>query len=156
MTENFDRKGREHIMNVMTILKNKGSEVFTKGPDATLNEITHMLNRHKIGSIVIVEEDGTVCGIVSERDIIAAIARKGGQVLGEPVRECMTRDVFTCSRDDTLEQLMAEMTTHRFRHLPVVENGKLMGLVSIGDVVKQRISEAEMEAAALRDYIATG
>jgi CBS domain-containing protein len=143
-------------MNVSTILKNKGSDVITRSPDTTLNEITHILNEHKIGSVVILDVENRVCGIVSERDIVTAIAKKGGAVLEQPVTVCMTKTVFTCSQEDTLEKLMTEMTAHRFRHLPVVEGGRLVGLVSIGDVVKQRIAEAEMEAAAMRDYITTG
>ncbi len=143
-------------MNVSTILKNKGFDVITCQPDARLSEIVNMLNRHKIGSVVIVDGDDMVCGIVSERDVVGALAEKGGAVLDQPVADCMTKEVFTCTGEDTLEKLMSEMTMHRFRHLPVVEGGRLVGLVSIGDVVKQRIAEAEMEAAAMRDYIATG
>ncbi len=143
-------------MNVSTILKNKGFDVVTRHPEATLNDIAHLLNEHKIGSIVIVDAGDKVCGIVSERDIVSAIAMKGGAVLDEPVSTCMTENVFTCTKEDTLAKLMAEMTKHHFRHLPVIEDGKLVGLVSIGDVVKQRISQAEMEAAAMRDYIKTG
>lgn len=143
-------------MNVSTILKNKGSDVITCSPDTTLIEITHILNEHKVGSVVIVDGDENVCGIVSERDIVTAIAKRSGSVLEQPVSVCMTKNVFTCCEHDTLEKLMSEMTAHRFRHLPVVEGGKLVGLVSIGDVVKQRIAEAEMEASAMRDYITTG
>ena len=143
-------------MNVSTILKHKGSDVLTRSPETTLSEIAHVLNEHKIGSVVILDAGEEVCGIVSERDIVSAIAKKGGEVLEEPVTVCMTKKVFTCTKEDTLEKLMGEMTKHHFRHLPVIEDGKLVGLVSIGDVVKQRISETEMEAAAMRDYITTG
>jgi len=143
-------------MNVSTILKYKGSKVLTRGPEDPLSEIVRVLNEYKIGSVVIVKEENRVCGIVSERDVVTAIANNGGAVLDEPVSASMTKRVFTCTREDTLEQLMAEMTAHRFRHLPVVENGVLVGLVSIGDVVKQRINEAELEAASMREYIATG
>ncbi len=143
-------------MNVSTILKNKGFDVITRHPEATLSDIAQLLNEHKIGSVVIVDGGDKVCGIVSERDIVSAIAKKGGAVLDEPVSSCMTANVFTCTREDTLEKLMSEMTKHHFRHLPVIADGKLVGLVSIGDVVKQRIAEAEMEAAAMRDYISTG
>lgn len=143
-------------MNVSTILKHKGSNVVTSTPNAKLSDIVQILNTDRIGSVVIVDDDEVVVGIVSERDIISAIADKDATVLSEPVTCCMTNKVYTCTESDTLEKLMAEMTTHRFRHLPVVEQGKLVGLVSIGDVVKQRIAEAEMEAAAMRDYIATG
>jgi CBS domain-containing protein len=93
---------------------------------------------------------------VSERDLVRAIGRSGTKVLKEPVSDYMTKAVVTGRESDTIERLMAEMTTHRFRHLPIVERGRLVGLVSIGDVVKMRIAEAEMEAAAMREYIATG
>ena len=143
-------------MNVSTILKHKGAKVITSPPETTLNDVAQLLNEHKIGSVVILDSSGEVCGIVSERDIVTAIATQGGAVLGEAVTVCMTKNVFTCTQEDTLEKLMSEMTKHHFRHLPVIDSGKLVGLVSIGDVVKQRISEAEMEAAAMRDYITTG
>ncbi len=143
-------------MNVSTILKNKGSDVITRGPEVTLGDITRILDEKKIGSVVIVDEHGKVCGMVSERDIVMAIARKSPSVLDRPVSFCMSKNVFTCSKSDSLEKLMSEMTMRRFRHIPVVEQGQLVGLVSIGDVVKQRIAETEMEAASMRQYIATG
>ena len=143
-------------MNVSTILKEKGFDVITRHPEATLSDIAQLLNENKIGSVVILDAGDKVCGIVSERDIVTAIAVNGGAALAEPVSTCMTEKVFTCTKEDTLENLMTEMTKHHFRHMPVIEDGKLVGLVSIGDVVKQRISETEMEAAAMRDYITTG
>jgi CBS domain-containing protein len=143
-------------MNVAAILKMKGREVFTTTPDTTLLDIATLLGTRRIGCIVVTGIDGKVIGIVSERDIVREIARAGSKVLKEPVASCMTKTVMTCREADTIDRLMAEMTTHRFRHMPVVERGRLVGLVSIGDVVKMRIAEAEMEAAAMRDYIATG
>jgi CBS domain-containing protein len=143
-------------MNVAAILKLKGREVFTTTPDTTLLDITTLLGTRRIGCIVVTGIDGKVIGIVSERDIVREIARAGAKVLKEPVASCMTKSVVSCRESDTIDKLMAEMTTHRFRHMPVVERGRLVGLVSIGDVVKMRIAEAEMEAAAMRDYIATG
>lgn len=143
-------------MNVAAILKLKGREVFTAGPDATLSEIAMLLGKHRIGCIVIAAEDGKVVGIVSERDIVREIARAGASVLEEPVEVCMTKAVVSCRESDTMDQLMGEMTAHRFRHMPVVDRGRLVGLVSIGDVVRMRIAEAEMEAASMREYIATG
>ena len=143
-------------MNVAMILKLKGREVITSGPDASLLDIAEMLGKHGIGSVVITGADGKVAGIVSERDIVREIGRAGAKVLKEPVKTCMTTTVVTCREADTIDRLMAEMTAHRFRHMPVVERGRLVGLVSIGDVVRMRIAEAEMEAAAMRDYIATG
>jgi CBS domain-containing protein len=143
-------------MNVAAILKSKGREVLTTTPDATLLDIAKLLGTRRIGCIVVTGIDGKVIGIVSERDIVREIARAGSQVLKEPVASCMTKSVVSCREADTIDRLMSEMTTHRFRHMPVVERGRLVGLVSIGDVVKMRIAEAEMEAAAMRDYIATG
>lgn len=143
-------------MNVATILKFKGRDVLTAPPDTTLFDITKLLGTHGIGCIVITGIDGKVIGIVSERDIVREISRAGSKVLKEPVASCMTKAVVTCRECDTIDRLMAEMTAHRFRHMPVVERGRLAGLVSIGDVVRLRIAEAEMEAAAMREYIATG
>jgi CBS domain-containing protein len=143
-------------MNVAAILKEKGREVFTTTPDTTLLDIATLLGSRRIGCIVVTGIDGKVIGIVSERDIVREIARAGTKVLKEPVASCMTKAVVSCREADTIDRIMAEMTTHRFRHMPVVERGRLVGLVSIGDVVKMRIAEAEMEAAAMREYIATG
>ncbi len=106
--------------------------------------------------VVITGIEGKVVGIVSERDVVREIARAGSKVLKEPVETCMTKTVVTCRDADTIDRIMAEMTAHRFRHMPVVERGRLTGIVSIGDVVRMRIAEAEMEAAAMREYIATG
>jgi CBS domain-containing protein len=143
-------------MNVAAILKMKGREVITAPPDMPLLEIAKLLGTHRIGCIVIAEDDGKLVGIVSERDIVREIARAGASVLTEPVAACMTKSVVSCRESDTMDLLMAEMTAHRFRHMPVLERGRLAGLVSIGDVVRMRIAEAEMEAAAMREYIATG
>lgn len=143
-------------MNVAAILKLKGREVITATPDRSLLEIARLLGTHKIGCIVIAEADGKVAGIVSERDIVREIARAGAEVLDEPVDAFMTKSVISCRESDTMDRLMGEMTAHRFRHMPVVDRGRLIGLVSIGDVVRMRIAEAELEAAAMREYIATG
>ena len=143
-------------MNVVAILKMKGREVVTSAPDTSLLDIAEVLGKHGIGCVVITGAEGKVAGIVSERDIVREIARAGAKVLKDPVKTCMTKTVFTCREADTIDRLMAEMTAHRFRHMPVVERGRLIGLVSIGDVVRMRIAEAEMEAAAMRQYIATG
>lgn len=143
-------------MNVAAILKQKGREVFTTTPDTTLFDITKLLGLHGIGCVVITGIEGKVVGIVSERDVVREIARAGSRVSKEPVETCMTKIVVTCREADTIDRIMAEMTAHRFRHMPVVERGRLSGIVSIGDVVRMRIAEAEMEAAAMREYIATG
>jgi CBS domain-containing protein len=143
-------------MNVAAILKLKGRDVITTPPDTALLDIAKLLDAESIGCIVVAQEDGKVVGIVSERDIVRALAREGVKVLKEPVESCMTKAVVSCREADTIDRLMSEMTAHRFRHMPVVEKGRLIGLVSIGDVVKMRIGEAEMEAAAMRSYIGTG
>ncbi|MEZ5828689.1 MAG: CBS domain-containing protein [Hyphomicrobiales bacterium] len=143
-------------MNVAAILKLKGREVVTASPDTPLLEIAKLLGKHRIGCIVIASSDGKVSGIVSERDIVREIARAGSAVLKDPVESCMTKAVISCRESDTMDRLMGEMTAHRFRHMPVMDRGRLIGLVSIGDVVRMRIAEAEMEAAAMREYIATG
>lgn len=143
-------------MNVTTILKSKGRNIITTTPDTLVQEIAKTLAKHKIGCIVVTQADKTIAGIVSERDIVRSIANAGLSALEKPVSSCMTKNVITCRESDTIDQLMAEMTAGRFRHLPVVDGNVLVGLISIGDVVKLRIAEAEMEAAAMRDYIATG
>ena len=143
-------------MNVATILKMKGSDVATARADASVMEIVKDLAEHGVGAMVIVDDDGHVTGIISERDVVRAISKRGNEALTAPTSEVMTHDVVTCSEEDTVADLMEQMTDGRFRHLPVIVNGKLGGIVSIGDVVKQRIAEAEQEAAAMRAYIATG
>jgi CBS domain-containing protein len=143
-------------MNVAAILKSKGRSVVTTTPDKSLLEVAKLLEEHRIGCIVIEGDDGKVAGIVSERDLVRAIGQSGGKVLKEPVSDYMTKTVVTAREADTIDRLMSEMSSHRFRHMPVVERGRLIGLVSIGDVVKMRIAEAEMEAAAMREYITTG
>ena len=143
-------------MNVAAILKSKGKGVITTTPNTSLLDVAKLLERNGIGCIVVEGEDGKVAGIVSERDIVRAVGQSGAKVLKDPVSTYMTRTVVTAREADTIDRLMSEMTTHHFRHMPVVERGLLIGLVSIGDVVKMRIAEAEMEAAAMRQYIATG
>jgi CBS domain-containing protein len=143
----------ETRMNVAAILKLKGGGIVTARPDTSLLEITKTLGQHDIGCIVIEGDDGKIAGIVSERDIVRVIGKAGAKVLKEPVESCMTKTVVTAREADTIDRLMAEMTTHRFRHMPVVERGRLIGLVSIGDVVKMRIAEVDMETADMRNYI---
>jgi signal-transduction protein with cAMP-binding, CBS, and nucleotidyltransferase domain len=138
-------------MNVGTILKLKGSGVFTAAKDESLLDIARLLAQ-SIGCIVIVEDDDKIVGIMCERDLMRAIDQAGPKVLNEPVSNFMTKTVITAREADTSDQLMSEMTTHRFRHMPVVEMGRLIGLVSIGDLVKMQIAEIEMEAAATREY----
>ncbi|MBO6633525.1 CBS domain-containing protein [Parvibaculum sp.] len=142
-------------MNVATILKAKGSDVATVKPTVTLGEAAVLLSERRIGAVVVME-DRKVLGIVSERDIVKAVARNAGEALKAPVRDVMTSRVITCSLNDSVDELMDSMTTGRFRHLPVIENGELAGIISIGDVVKHRIAETVMETEAMRLYIANG
>jgi CBS domain-containing protein len=141
-------------MNAATILKFKGSGVVTSTANRSLLDIAKLLTQHGIGCIVIVGEDEKIAGIVSERDLMRAIGQTGPKVLNKPVSDFMTRSVVTAREADTSERLMSEMTVHRFRHMPVVEMGRLIGLISIGDLVKMQIADVEMEAAATREYTA--
>jgi CBS domain-containing protein len=143
-------------MNVATILGEKGIEVITANPEDSLLDIATTLRKHSIGCIVVSDGNDGIAGIVSERDLVRAIADSGGDILRSPVSKCMTKKVVTCRKSDTIHTIMAAMTDGRFRHMPVVEDAKLVGVISIGDVVRLRIAEAELEAAAMRDYIATG
>jgi CBS domain-containing protein len=142
-------------MHVASILKVKGHAVETVRADASLTAVAERLAAKRIGAVVVTERSGTIAGIVSERDIVHAIAKQGPSCMEWPVSEIMTRDVLTCSADDTIDELMSRMTARRCRHLPVVDGRKLTGIISIGDVVKHHIAEVEMEAMAMRDYIAT-
>jgi CBS domain-containing protein len=140
-------------MIVANILNDKGSSVATARPDTTVAEVAAKLAAKKIGAVVIVGGEGRVDGILSERDIIRAIAQRGPAALNEQAADIMTRQVTTCTTADTLDHLMVTMTSGRFRHVPVVEGGRLVGIVSIGDVVKRHIAEVEMEATALKNYV---
>ena len=143
-------------MTVSSILKDKGRDVATIAPEASLQDAVNMLAAKKIGAIVVTDFAGRVAGILSERDIVRAASRSGCDALMEPVSAHMTREVVTCQAADSVERLMEMMTSGRMRHLPVVEDGKLAGIVSIGDVVKRRIADAELEAESLKAYIASG
>jgi CBS domain-containing protein len=140
-------------MNVAAILRQKGRAVTTMSPSTTLLEVTRKLAAKRIGAIVIVGAKGAVAGIISERDIIRCLSAHGPDCLSQPVSESMTRNVISCQEDDTLDELMAMMTERRFRHLPVITDGALVGIVSIGDVVKHHVAEVTMEATAMREYI---
>lgn len=142
-------------MTVKSILSLKGSAVTTASPDRTLQEIADTLAGQKIGAIVITGEDGGILGIVSERDVVRAVASKGPAALQDPVRAHMTANVVTTALDQTIATVMEQMTRGRFRHLPVVSGGKLAGILSIGDIVKHRLEEMEKEHSALREYIAS-
>jgi CBS domain-containing protein len=141
-------------MNAATILKFKGSGVVTSTVNKSLLDIAKLLAQHSIGCIVIVGDDDKIAGIVSERDLMRAIGQAGPKVLNERVSDFMTKKVVTAREADTSQWLMSEMTVHRFRHIPVVETGRLIGLISIGDLVKMQIADMEMEATATREYTA--
>jgi CBS domain-containing protein len=141
-------------MNVASILKAKGAEVATAPANMTLAEVASLLSERRIGAVVITGPDGAIEGIVSERDIVSGVARYGPEVLSGPASAVMTRDVHTCDPSDSIYELMNVMTEQRIRHLPVAVDGKLQGIVSIGDVVKQRIAEIEFEASEMKRYIA--
>lgn len=143
-------------MIVETILKTKGTVVYTVERGSLLSETAQLLAEKRIGAAVVVDECGALCGVLSERDIVQAVAHRGSPALTCPVSDFMSIDVVTCQLHDTVDQLMEIVTDRRIRHLPVVEDGRLCGIVSIGDVVKWRIAETVMEAEALREYIATG
>jgi CBS domain-containing protein len=140
-------------MNVETILKTKGRSVTTIAPDASIGNAVDLLRLKGIGALVVSADGERVAGILSERDIVHALAERGAGLLDLPVSALMTRHVFTCQPGDSIAELMAEMTERRIRHLPVVENGCLAGIVSIGDVVKNRLDEVETEASSLRQFI---
>ena len=141
-------------MNVETILRTKGRAVATIRPDATIEAAVDTLISRNIGALVVSEDGERVDGIISERDIVHALADRGADLLSRNVAEVMTRRVITCDPSDTVEKLMAEMTNRRIRHFPVVQDGRLCGIVSIGDVVKNRLDEVEYEAQSLRSFIA--
>ena len=143
-------------MLVADILTEKGRDVVTVNADHTLADATAILEEHGIGAAVAVDAKGKLVGILSERDIVRTIARSGGPSLHKPVSAVMTRKVVTCKPDDRTDDLMGMMTKGKFRHLPVMDGGDLVGIISIGDVVKQRIAEIESDRQAMQDYIATG
>jgi CBS domain-containing protein len=141
-------------MSVAWIINEKGRDVVTVAPEVSLAEVAAILSEKRIGAVLVTEK-GAIRGIVSERDIVRALAKHGAEALRKLAVECMTARVITCRPEDTINDVMQKMTSGRFRHLPVVENGKLAGIVSIGDVVKWRIEEVVREADQIREYIAT-
>ncbi|MHB1104283.1 MAG: CBS domain-containing protein [Devosia sp.] len=142
-------------MQVDNILQSKGMTVYTVSAHAPIAEAVAVLNAHRIGAVVVLADNGGVAGILSERDIVRHLTDDPAGLLERAVREVMTTSVITCTRMATISELMEQMTTHRIRHIPIVEDGELVGIVSIGDVVKRKIEEAEQEALALREYIAS-
>ena len=142
-------------MTVKAILSRKGRDVVTIAPTANLSEAVKLLAEKRIGAVVVTGADDRVAGILSERDIVRTLGERGADALGDNVAAVMTRKVTTCAEADTISVIMERMTTGKFRHLPVVEQGRLVGVISIGDVVKTRVEEIERESDALREYIAT-
>lgn len=142
-------------MAIATILRAKGSDVASVGPESPVSEIVAELTTRRIGAVLVLDS-GDVIGVVSERDIVRGLAGHRGDVLALTARDVMTSPVVTIAPTESVAAAMELMTDRRIRHLPVVESGRLVGLVSIGDLVKERIDEAEREALALKDYIAAG
>ena len=140
-------------MHVAAVIKRKGSDVVIIASDRTIAEAVNVLTERRIGALLVMDGNDAVGGIISERDIVRALSRNGADVLTRKVSELMTRDVRSCSCHDTIAKVMNIMTQGRFRHFPVVEDGKLVGLISIGDVVKQRLDDAELEVETLRGYV---
>ncbi|MFL5130552.1 MAG: CBS domain-containing protein [Microvirga sp.] len=142
-------------MIVNRILSLKGREVATIEPGRSLSEAARVLAERRIGALLIVDGDRPVTGIISERDIVRAVAVHGAKALDEPVSRFMTEKVVTCTGETSINDVMELMTQQKFRHIPVVESGRLSGIVSIGDVVKLRLEEVEAETQAIKEYIAT-
>jgi CBS domain-containing protein len=145
---------RETTMTVRAILESKGHHIESVEPDAKLSAAIHLLAERRIGAVLVMSK-GRIEGILSERDIVRVLGQRGASVLNEPVSVVMTRKVVSCRQNDTVAGIMEMMTLGKFRHLPVVEESMVVGLISIGDVVKWRVREYEMEQEALRDYIKT-
>ncbi|AEV74778.1 putative signal-transduction protein containing cAMP-binding and CBS domains [Mycolicibacterium rhodesiae NBB3] len=142
-------------MRIADVLRNKGASVATITPETSVSGLLTELSVHNIGAMVVVSPDGVI-GIVSERDVVRALQTRGAELLRMPVSEIMTTFVATCTPNDTVDSLSALMTTKRVRHIPVMENGRLTGIVSIGDVVKTRMEELEAQQEQLQAYITRG
>lgn len=142
-------------MTVKAILARKGNDVTTAPPTDSLADAVKLLTTRRIGAVVVTGADHRIVGILSERDIVRTLAEKGLDALRAPIAEAMTRKVVTCTMNETVGELMERMTDGKFRHVPVIDQGQLAGIVSIGDVVKWRLHEMEQESDALRDYIRT-
>lgn len=143
-------------MRVADVIRGKGSKVVTVTPETDVRTLLSTLSEHKIGAVVVSNDGVSIDGIVSERDIVRALAAHGASVVSEPVRSIMTSDVTTCEMDTHVDELMTLMTEGRFRHLPILVDGTIAGLVSIGDIVKYRVGELEQEREALSKYITSG
>jgi len=143
-------------MYVHDILMTKGDRIITIRPDTTIDETSRLLAKHRIGAVLVTDEAEQIVGVISERDIVAGLASQGASVAGRSVADFMTRDVLTCTPSDSIADIMGVMTTRRIRHLPVLDGGRLVGIVSIGDVVKSRLDETKLEVESLRDYVLAG
>ena len=140
-------------MFVSDILNRKGSSVVSVGPGDRIGDVASVLHDERIGAVLVRDETGTLVGMLSERDIVNAIADQGSSCLDFKASDLMTAEVVTCKPNDSVTEAMTLMTERRIRHLPVIESNKLLGVISIGDVVKERLAEAELEAEQLREYI---
>lgn len=140
-------------MIVRTILKSKSSEVATTVAGQKVGDAAKLLDQRRIGALVVVDEQRSLAGILSERDIVRGLSRHGVAVMDMRVGDLMTADVLTCTPDDTIDGIMGTMTSNRIRHLPVLDNGKLAGIVTIGDVVKAKLDETTMQVDSLREYV---
>ncbi|MBI1239942.1 MAG: CBS domain-containing protein [Alphaproteobacteria bacterium] len=143
-------------MSVANILKFKGTNVVTVQPSQSIRDAVDVLAKHRIGAVVVTNEAGAVKGVLSERDVVRHLAQESNAGFDQPVSRAMTERVVTCGLHDSIEEIMEMMTRGRFRHVPVVEDDRLVGIVSIGDVVRRKIEAAELEVVAMREYIATG
>ncbi|MBL1405641.1 MAG: CBS domain-containing protein [Rhizobiales bacterium] len=141
-------------MTVLSILESKGNNVITANLNSTIQSIADILASKKIGAVVIVDESDKVCGIASERDVVREVSKKKEKGLEEPISVCMTHAVESCKETDTINHVMEIMTEGRFRHVPIMSDGKLLGIISIGDVVKARIEQAERDTEDMKRYIA--
>ena len=140
-------------MTVSSILDEKGRKTFCMTANTSVEGVLSELANKKIGAVLITNADDSIAGIMSERDIVRALAAKGASILADPASRHMTSDVVTCGEDDTISSVMEKMSAGRFRHIPVIRDGRLTGVISIGDVVKKRIEQAEKEAEDIRSYI---
>lgn len=140
-------------MHVAAVLKNKGSTIITTRPEEPVGSVAQLLHVNRIGAVLAVDAKGEIAGIISERDIVRGLATHGAAVLDMPASTLMTRKVVHCTPADTVASVMGLMTSGRFRHLPVLEQGRLVGVISIGDVVKHRLEEYTQEVESLRDYV---
>lgn len=141
------------MMKVEELLRSKGATVVTVRPHETIDALVHRFKLEKIGAVVVSSDGNAIEGMISERDVVRGLAEHGTALLTRRVSDEMTPNVVTCALDDTVKDVMRMMTLHRIRHLPVAKDGKLAGIISIGDVVKSRLDDMEMEANVLRDYI---